>query len=66
MMYVFLLAIIGLYAVKITWKKNQRLEKIRKELGIDKEQYDYLINAHYYHRYPNLEKYIKYNSKNNE
>jgi len=62
--YISVLAVIGIYAIKITWKKNKRLEKIRKHLAISKSDYEYLINAHYYHRYPNLEKYIKYNSKN--
>jgi uncharacterized membrane protein YjdF len=60
--YILLLTFFGIHWFLVTLKKKNRLEKVRKYLGITKEEFQDLINAHFYHRYPNAEKYIKYNS----
>jgi len=62
LIYIFLFISVGTYLFIVWYKKRRRAEMVRKHLEISKEEYKNLINSYYYHRYPNLEKYVKYNS----
>jgi hypothetical protein len=60
--YIFLLALIGIYWLRIWTKKRKRFEKIRKYLNITKEEYKKIIEIYFYHRYSSISDYINYNS----
>lgn len=62
--YIFFLTLLGTCWSILWYKRHKRYEKIRKYLNISKEEYKNLVNVYFYNRYPNLEKYIEYNSKN--
>lgn len=61
--YILMLTMFGTYWLLIWFKKKIRLEKVRKHLGISKEEYQELIIAYYYHRYPSVKAFISHNSK---
>jgi hypothetical protein len=62
--YMFILAFLGIFIYYAWLKKSQRYNKIRKHLGISKQEYRKLIDTHYYNRYLSTEDYVKYNTKN--
>lgn len=63
LIYSFILFVFGVLWGLLMIKKYKRFEKIRKYLGVSKEDYKGLIAGYYKSRYPSTEKYIKYNAK---
>jgi len=63
MIYILLITLFGVYWITIFIKKKKRLSKIRKYLGISKEEYKELIDLYFYNRYRDVNDYIKFNSK---
>lgn len=61
--YIFLLAGIGIFWITIWTKKRKRYNKIRKYLNISKEEYKKIVEIYFYHRYPSMKDFVKYNSK---
>jgi len=61
--YIVLLGLAGGFWLKIWFKKKSRLEKIRKYLNVTEKDYQDLITAYYYHRYPSAKAFISHNSK---
>lgn len=62
LMYIIILAAIGIYVLYTHHKKSERLNKIRKYLKLSRKQFKHVIDTYYYNRYPTLEKYVKYHS----
>jgi len=61
--YILGFFLFGVYWTIIWYKKNKRFKQIRKYLGISKKEYKQLVEAYFYHRYPSIKEYIKFNCK---
>lgn len=64
LVYALILAFLGIYWNVIWFKKYKRFKKIRNYLGISKKEYNEIVKLYYFKkRYPNIEDYLKQNSK---
>jgi len=56
--YVFVLAILGIFGYIVWHKKTKRYNNIRVYLGVSKEEYKSMINMYYYNQYPSAKDFI--------
>jgi hypothetical protein len=60
--YILLVTVIGICIFSVWRKRKKIVENVIKYLNISKKEYYNLANSYYYDTYPDLERYIKYNS----
>lgn len=63
LIYIILLAILGINMSILLYKRHKRYNKIRKELQLTKKDYEKVVDMYYHNNYLNTADYVKNNAK---